>query len=228
MSQVAGDGARPYTVGLTGGIGSGKSAAGSEFERLGVAVIDSDAIAHALTAPGGAAIEPIRAAFGAEFIGADGAMDRARMREHVFRAPQERTRLEAILHPLIRAETEARARAAAARKAGSPYVILMIPLLVEAARRDARWRERYDRIAVVDVPEAAQVARVMARNAFTEEAVRRIMAAQATRAERLAAADDVIDNAGPPAALAPQVARLHAMYLQFAAAHGAPGAVGRE
>ncbi|HEX4328359.1 MAG TPA: dephospho-CoA kinase [Burkholderiales bacterium] len=213
--------AAPYTVGLTGGIGSGKSAVGAEFEKLGVTVIDSDAIAHALTAPGGAAIEPIRAAFGASFIGTDGAMDRARMREHVFQAPAERARLEAILHPLIRAGSEARARAAVAAAALSSaapaYVILMVPLLVEAARRDPQWRARYRRIAVVDCSETTQVHRVMARNGYTEEAVRRIMAAQASRAERLAAADDVIDNEGAPAALAPQVARLHRVYLQLAA-----------
>lgn len=212
MSQSAQRGAPPYTVGLTGGIGSGKSAAGAEFEKLGVAVIDSDAIAHALTAPGGAAIDPVRIAFGAAFIGADGAMDRTRMREHVFNAPAERARLEAILHPLIRTETAARARTAT-----SAYVVLMIPLLVEAARRDPDWRSRFDRIAVVDCSEATQVRRVMARNGYTEEAVRRILAAQASRAERLAAADDVIDNEGGLAALAPQVARLHHRYLQLAA-----------
>ncbi|MDB5806180.1 MAG: dephospho-CoA kinase [Betaproteobacteria bacterium] len=203
----------PYTVGLTGGIGSGKSAAGAEFEKLGVAVIDSDAIAHALTAPGGAAIEPVRAAFGAAFIGANGAMDRGRMREHVFNAPAERARLEAILHPLIRTETAAQARAAT-----SAYVVLMIPLLVEAARRDPDWRTRFDRIAVVDCSEATQVRRVMARNGYTEEAVQRILSAQASRADRLAAADDVIDNEGAVAALAPQVARLHRSYLHLAAA----------
>ena len=213
--------AAPYTVGLTGGIGSGKSAVAAEFETLGVTVIDSDAIAHALTAPGGAAIEPIRTAFGASFIGADGAMDRARMRERVFQAPEERARLEAILHPLIRIESEARARAAVATapvpSAAPAYVVLMIPLLVEAARRDPQWRARFDRVAVVDCSEATQLRRVMARNGFTEEAVQRIMAAQATRAERLAAADDVIDNEGAPAALAPQVTRLHRIYLQLAA-----------
>jgi len=215
MNQAERSGSLPYMVGLTGGIGSGKSAAGAEFEKLGVTVIDSDAIAHVLTAAGGAAIEPIRAAFGSAFIGTDGAMDRARMREHVFNTPAERARLEAILHPLIRAETEARAAAAAATSA---YVVLMIPLLVEAARRDAGWRARFDRIAVVDCSEATQVRRVMARNGFTEEAVRRIMAAQASRAERLAAADDVIDNEGTVTALAPQVARLHRAYLQLASA----------
>lgn len=205
----------PYTIGLTGGIGSGKSTVAAEFAGHGVTVIDTDAIAHRMTAPGGAAIEPVRAAFGDAFIGADGAMDRARMRDRVFKAPRERVRLEGILHPLIRAETE-RERLAAAGE--SPYVILMIPLLVEAARRDPRWRERFHRVAVVDCAEATQVRRVMARNGFAADEVRRILEAQASRAERLAAADDVLDNDGDPEALAPQVARLHQGYLRQAAA----------
>jgi dephospho-CoA kinase len=205
----------PYTLGLTGGIGSGKSTVAAEFEARGAAVIDTDAIAHRMTAPGGPAIGAVRAAFGDAFIGADGAMDRARMRDHVFNAPQERARLEAILHPLIRAETE-RARLAAAGSA--PYVILMIPLLAESARRDPRSRERFHRVLVVDCAEATQVRRVMARNGFTAEAVRRILDAQASRAERLAVADDVIDNDGGADALAPQVAGLHQRYLQMAAA----------
>ena len=210
-----------FVVGLTGGIGSGKSTVGAEFAKLGVVVIDADAIAHALTAPGGAAISPIRTAFGQEFIGADGAMDRTRMREHVFGQPANRERLETILHPLIRAET---ARQAVAAR--SPYLMLMIPLLVEAAARDPKWRERYDRILVADCSEATQVARVMARNGFSDDAVRRIMAVQATRAERLARADDVIDNDGPMSAQKPQVEHLHHAYLGFAAArdgrtHGA-------
>jgi len=204
---------RPYSVGLTGGIGSGKSTVGAEFEKHGITVVDTDAIAHAMTAPGGPAIEAIRAAFGASFIGPDGAMDRARMRERVFENPDERARLEAILHPLIRAET---ARLAAA--APGPYVILMIPLLVEAARRDPRWRERFERVAVVDCSPQTQVRRVMARNGFDAAAVRRILDAQASRAERLAAADDVIDNDAGPEAIGAQVAQLHALYLQLAAA----------
>jgi dephospho-CoA kinase len=202
---------RPYSVGLTGGIGSGKSTVGEAFAAHGIAIVDTDAIAHAMTAPGGPAIDAVRAAFGAEFIGADGAMDRARMRDHVFKAPAERARLEALLHPLIRAET-ARQSAAAA----GPYVILMIPLLVEASRRDPQWRARFDRVCVVDCSPATQVRRVMARNGFTEEAVRRILDAQATRAERLAAADDVIDNDGAPDAIAPQALRLHREYLRLA------------
>jgi dephospho-CoA kinase len=205
----------PYTIGLTGGIGSGKSTAAAGFEGHGIAVVDADAIARELTMPGGGAMAAIRAAFGAAFITADGAMDRARMREHVFEAPRELARLEAILHPLIRAQTERARRASAGH---SPYVILMIPLLVEAARRDSGWRARFDRVAVVDCSEATQVRRVMARSGLTAEAVRRIQDAQASRAERLAAADDVIDNDGSQEALAPQVARLHQMYLRLAAA----------
>lgn len=209
-----------YTVGLTGGIGSGKSTVGAGFAAHGVAVIDADAIAHALTAPGGAGIAPLRAAFGAEFIDADGAMDRARMRARVFAQPEERARLEAILHPLIRSET-ARAAAAAVAASGYQYHILMIPLLVESAARDKRWRERFDRILVADCSEATQVARVMTRDGFDEPAVRRIMAAQASRTERLAAADDVVDNDSEVGKIAPQVARLHAEYRRLARAKSA-------
>ncbi len=196
-------------VGLTGGIGSGKSTVAAEFERRGASMIDADAIAHLVTAPGGDGIEPIRQMFGEAFIAADGAMDRDRMRAHVFAQPEARVELERILHPLIRAETAR--RLALAR---TPYVILMIPLLVEAARRDpAHWRDRYDRIAVVDCQEFTQIARVMARNGFDERSVRQIMAVQATRAERVAHADDVIDNDRDLAWLQHQVDRLHQIYL---------------
>jgi len=200
-------------VGLTGGIGSGKSTVASEFGKLGVAVIDADAIAHGLTAPAGPGIEPIRALFGERFIGSDGAMDRSHMRAHVFANPEARKQLEAILHPLIRAET---ARQLAALDA--PYCLLMIPLLVEAAAGDPlHWRDRYDRILVADCSEDTQVRRVMARNGFDQQAVRRIMDTQASRAQRLLHADDVIDNDGDLAALRPQVLRLHQSYLRMAA-----------
>jgi dephospho-CoA kinase len=205
---------RRLVVGLTGGIGSGKSTVGAAFERLGVSVVDADAIAHGLTAPGGAAIPAIAETFGAAFIRPDGAMDRDRMRAHVFSAPDARATLEAILHPMIRAET---ARQVAGAR--SAYCMLMVPLLVEAARRDPAWRDRFDRILVADCREDTQVARVMSRNGFDEGAVRRIMAAQATRAERLAHADDVIDNDGDLAALAPQVQSAHERYLRLAADH---------
>lgn len=203
--------ARRFTVGLTGGIGSGKSTVAAAFEAKGVPVIDADAIAHALTAPGGGAIEAIRTTFGERFIAADGRMDRAVMRNHVFSHPADRQRLEAILHPMIRTET--------ARQAASvqfPYLILMIPLLVETSRADDNWRARFDRILVVDCPEAVQLARVMTRSALSREAAQAIMDSQATRAERLAAADDRIDNGGAPEALAPQVDALHSRYLTLA------------
>jgi dephospho-CoA kinase len=199
------------TIGLTGGIGSGKSSVAREFERLGVEVIDADALAHRLSAPGGAAIEAIRAAFGPEVIDASGALDRARMRGIVFADRDARRRLEAILHPLIRAETERLARAAR-----SPYVVLMIPLLVESRSP----RERCDRVLVVDCPEEKQIERVMARSGLARTEVEAIMASQASRQARLAAADDVIDNAGAPSALAPQVAVLHRRYLDHATQRG--------
>lgn len=197
-----------FIVGLTGGIGSGKSAAASLFEELGAAVVDTDTIAHELTAPGGAAIEPIRGAFGDEVIDARGALDRAAMRRKVFADAQAKTRLEAILHPLIRAEADRRSAAARA-----PYVVLVVPLLVESGG----YRSRVQRVAVVDCPEETQVARVMSRSGLSAEEDRAIMAAQVGREQRLAVADDVIDNGGERAALRPQVEALHRRYLEMAA-----------
>jgi dephospho-CoA kinase len=204
----------PYIVGLTGGIGSGKSAAARVFESLGASLVDTDAIAHELTAPGGAAIAPIRAAFGAQYITADGALDRSRMRALVFADAAKKRELEAIQHPLIRARSTELASAAA-----SPYVVLMVPLLVES--RD--FRMRYQRILVVDCAEETQIARVTARSSLSADEVRAIMAGQATRAARLAAADDVIDNSKDLAHLEHQVASLHRHYLQFAAEASAAG-----
>jgi dephospho-CoA kinase len=198
---------RRYTVGLTGGIGSGKSSVARAFEARGVTVIDADALAHALTQPGGAAMPAIRAAFGEGFADAHGALDRAKMRALVFNDPTAKGRLEAILHPMIRAETLRLAGAAP-----GPYVILMIPLLVESGVA----RSRCDRVLVVDCPEDAQVRRVMARSGLSADEVRAIMATQATRAARLSAADDVLDNGGDAAAIEPQVERLHAQYLAAA------------
>jgi len=199
-------------VGLTGGIGSGKSAAADEFARLGAAVVDTDLIAHELTAPGGGAIAQLRQQFGSGFIDADGAMDRKRMRELVFEDPAAKQRLESILHPLIRAESQRQvAHAFAARKA--PYVVLVVPLLVESAG----YRERVGRVLVVDCPEALQVARVRQRNALAEDAVRRIIASQIQRESRLAAADDIIDNSGSISAMQQQVRSLHEKYLALAA-----------
>jgi dephospho-CoA kinase len=197
--------AMSYVVGLTGGIGSGKSAVGHLFAERGVPVIDTDAVAHALTAPGGSAMPAICAEFGAAVASSDGALDRDAMRAIVFADPAARKRLEAILHPLIRSESERQLLASAA---DAPYAILMVPLLIESGD----YRKRVDRIAVVDCTEATQIARVMRRNGLARNQIERILAAQATRAERLAAADDVIDNDGPLAALPPQIERLHRQY----------------
>lgn len=197
-----------FRVGLTGGIGSGKSTVARAFESLGVDVIDADALAHRLTAPGGAAVPAIRAAFGDEVIDAAGALDRARMRRIAFADPQARKRLEAILHPMIRAETERLALTARSR-----YVILMIPLLVESGEP----RARCDRVLVVDCPEEEQIRRVMARSGLARGEVEAVMASQVSRADRLAAADDVVDNAGAPEGIGPQVAALHRKYLGLAA-----------
>ena len=200
---------KAYTVGLTGGIGSGKSAVADLFAKLGAYVVDTDEIAHELTRPGGAAIAQVRAVFGAEAIAADGSLDRARMRRLAFGDARERKRLEAILHPLIRAES--------ARRVGlarGPYAILVIPLLVEGGVD----RSRTARVLVVDCPERLQVERVVRRSGLPETEVRAIMASQATREERLAAADDVIDNSGAPEALERQVSRLNEKYLTLARA----------
>ena len=194
-------------VGLTGGIGSGKSAAADEFARLGAAIVDTDTIAHQLTGSGGLAIPGIQKLFGDQAIGPDGAMDRKKMREHVFADPEAKRKLEALLHPLIREESAR--RIAAAR---SPYVVHVVPLLIESPD----YRRRVDRVLVVDAPEDTQVARVRSRSGLSEDEVRAIMRTQVARAERLAAADDVLDNGGSRDALRTQVAALHEKYLQFA------------
>ena len=197
-----------FIVGLTGGIGSGKSAAATLFEELGAAVVDTDAIAHELTVPDGAAIGPIRSVFGDEVIATNGALDRTAMRRLAFADAQAKARLEAILHPMIRAEADRRSAAARA-----PYVVLVVPLLVESGSNSSRVQ----RVAVVDCPEEIQVARVMSRSGLSAEEARAIMAAQVGRERRLAAADDVIDNGGDWAALRPQVEVLHRQYLEMAA-----------
>ena len=202
-----------FIVGLTGGIGSGKSAAAEVFAGLGASVVDTDAIAHELTAPGGAAIAPIRDAFGAGVIDPSGALDRGKMRDAAFSDPGTRRRLEAILHPLIRTLTEERTRAAT-----GPYVMQVIPLLVESGKPRTSLR----RILVVDCPEDLQIARTMARSGLVEGQVRAIMAAQATRSARLAAADDVLDNSRDLARLRGQVETLHKRYLILA--HAMPKA----
>lgn len=194
------------TIGLTGGIGSGKSTVAAHLERLGASVVDTDEISRALTAAGGAAIEQVRAEFGARYIGADGALDRAAMRELVFEDPLARSRLESILHPAIRAATDA----ALARAAGD-YALVVVPLLFETRG----YADRVARTLVVDCPEELQVARTAARSALDPAAVRRIMRAQWPRWRRLQAADDTIWNGGDQAALEPQCARLHAFYARI-------------
>ena len=200
-----------YVVGLTGGIGSGKSAAAAEFARLGATVVDTDAIAHELTAPGGPAIADIRRTFGDDFISESNALNRERMRELVFREPAQKKRLEALLHPMICAESARRIAASAA-----PYVVHVVPLLVES--RD--YRRRVQRVLVVDCPESLQVERVRARSGLAADQVAAIIKSQVSREKRLAAADDVIDNSGSIDALQQQVGKLHEKYLALAARSG--------
>jgi dephospho-CoA kinase len=178
---------RPLRIGLTGGIGSGKSTVAMLLVRHGAALIDTDAIARELSLPGGAAIAPLRAAFGSEFIDAAGALDRDRMRALVFSDPHAKRRLEAILHPLIGAECEARAEA-------SPTAVRVfdVPLLAESRR----WRAKVDKVLVVDCREQTQVERVVARSGWTPDAVQSVIGQQATRAVRRACADAVIFNDG--------------------------------
>jgi dephospho-CoA kinase len=198
-----------FVVGLTGGIGSGKSAAADEFARLGASVVDTDAIARELTTAGGAAIPALRKLFGADYFDSSGAMDRAKVREAVFADPVAKKDLEAVLHPMIRAESERRIACAP-----GAYVIHVVPLLVESPD----YRQRVRRVAVVDCPEALQLERVRRRSSLAEDEVRRIIATQVPRAQRRAAADDIIDNSGTIAALHKQVGELHLKYTALACA----------
>ena len=194
-----------FSVGLTGGIGSGKSTVADLFAAQGVTIVDTDLIAHQITAPGGVAMPKIATEFGAAFVAPDGSLDRARMRTLVFADEVARRRLEAITHPLIRTETE-RAR----RAATGLYVMLVVPLLVESGA----WKTRVERVLTVDCSVETQISRVMRRNAFSREQVLAIMARQATREARLAAADDVIVNEDSSIdELRAQVEALHVRYL---------------
>ncbi len=176
----------PLRVGLTGGIGSGKSTVATLLAAHGAAVVDTDLIARQLTLPGSAAIDAIAAAFGADLIAADGALDRIRLRDIVFADPLQKRRLEAILHPLIGAETDAQASAADA-----PVIVFDVPLLVESG---GRWRAKVDKVLVVDCGEATQIERVIARSGWTREAVQAVIELQAPRPLRRACADAVIFN----------------------------------
>ncbi len=199
-----------WVLGLTGGIGSGKSAVAERFAQHGAAIVDTDAIAHALTAPGGAALPALQAAFGRAILTKEGALDRAALRRRVFAAPAARARLEAILHPMIRAEVEVQLSRLA--NADFCYGVLVVPLLVETGA----YRDRIQRTLVVDCPPELQIARVMARSGLTRAEVEAILAAQASRQQRLARADDVVRNDDGLAALDAAVAALHDKYVMLA------------
>lgn len=194
-------------VGLTGGIGSGKSEVAREFGALGVDIADADVAAHAVTAKGEPGYRAVVAAFGERAATLDGNLDRAWLRQTVFADSAARERLEAILHPLVRARLDEEV----ASWQGA-YGLLVVPLLLERGGA----RSRVDRVLVVDCPEDEQVRRVCLRSRLSETEVRAIMATQLSRDARLAQADDVVDNGGPRSALAPQVARLHAFYSDLA------------
>ena len=203
---VTGTTASRFSVGLTGGIGCGKSTVADLFGARGACVIDTDLIAHALTAPGGEAMPALLDRFGAECATPDGALDRARMRALVFSDPASKASLEQILHPRIRARAEQDAAAAHA-----PYLLFVVPLLFEAGT----WRARVNRVLVVDCPESQQIARVIARSRMSKQQAQAIMSTQVPRAVRLAGADDIIVNQTEIAALIPQIDRLHSQYLDF-------------
>lgn len=204
----------PFVVAITGGIASGKSEVSRRFERLGIAVADADAFARQLVEPGQPALEAIAARFGDGVLHADGRLDRGALRRIVFDDERARHDLEAILHPRIRAALHD-----ACVAANGPYAMAAIPLLAEGGGRNSYpWLAR---ILVVDAPRDAQLQRLLQRDGSSLEQAERILAAQATREQRLAIADDVIDNGGTPDALDAQVERLHRKYLQLAAAHPA-------
>ena len=198
-----------FKLGLTGGIGSGKTQVANLLAEWGASVIDTDLIAHSLTAPAGQAIDLIRQAFGADVIEPSGALNRARMRELVFNDPARRAELEAILHPLIGQTVRQEAELAQGL-----YLVFVVPLLVESGR----WRQQIDRLCVVDCDQETQIQRVQARNGIELATIHNILAAQATREQRLAVADDVIDNSKvvSMAALEKQVLVLHQGWCNLA------------
>ena len=200
--------ATPLRIGLTGGIASGKSAVAAEFQRLGIPVVDTDALAREVVEPGQPSLAAVVAEFGPGIVDAAGRLDRRRLRSIVFADPARRRALEAILHPAIRSLQRSRVAATTA-----PYVVIAIPLLVEGGAR----RDDVDRVLVVDCPRKTQRTRLLSRDGETPEGAESILAAQATREARLSAADDVLDNSGPLASLQPAVAALHARYLELAA-----------
>lgn len=196
-----------YTVALTGGIGSGKSTVADAFSCLGINVIDADILARQVVEPGTPALATIAERFGQHILTEEGALNRRALRERIFAQPEDKAWLNALLHPLIQQETQRQLR-----QTTSPYVLWVVPLLVEN-----KLYERADRVLVVDVSRETQLLRTMQRDNVSREHAEHILAAQATREARLAVADDVINNNGTPDAIASDVARLHAHYLELAA-----------
>ncbi len=196
-------------IGLTGGIGSGKTAVSDLLAKLGAGIVDTDLIAHQITGPNGAAISLIEKQFGTDFIADDGALQRDKMRSLVFTKPEARKSLEAITHPLI--HQEASRQALQLSEAGAPYLVFVVPLLIESGS----WTSLIDRLVLVDCPEETQIQRVMQRSNLPREEVERILAAQASREERLKYADMVIENQGDLKDLAVEVQKLHQKILQF-------------
>ena len=200
---------KPFRVGLTGGVGSGKSTVANLLAEMGATIVDTDVIAHALTTSGGAAIPAIAARFGDSVLTREGALDRPAMRARVFFDPTARQDLEAILHPLIRVESQRQCEVATGK-----YVVMVVPLLAENL---SEYRPLLDRIAVVDADPEQQIARTAARPGLDEAQARAIMAAQASRQDRLAVADDVVENQADLAALRARVEQLHGRYATLAA-----------
>ena len=196
-----------YIVALTGGIGSGKSTVADAFSRLGIVIVDADIIARQVVEPYTPGLRAIEAHFGLDIINSDGTLNRRLLRERIFSRPEEKTWLNALLHPMIHQETQRQISAAT-----SPYVLWVIPLLVEN-----QLQHKANRILVIDVLPETQLQRTMLRDNVTRQHAEQILAAQATREARLAVADDVIDNNGAPETIASDVARLHAHYLAYAA-----------
>jgi dephospho-CoA kinase len=199
---------RPFTVVLTGGIASGKSECARRFAALGASVVDADVVARELVAPGMPALDEIAAAFGAHMLDSTGSLERAEMRALVFGDADARRKLETILHPRVRAELRARAEAIT-----GPYAMLVVPLYVESGGYDF-----VDRVCVVDLPRDVQLARAIARDRMSPSLAEAMLDAQAPREQRLAIADDVIDNGGPPDALDAQVSALDRLYRRMTAA----------